>query len=54
MRKLAVWWTSSRKPPGRDSNRTATPGQRSSTAKRAGVSTCMSWRRAAILRLERA
>ena len=36
------------------SNRTATPGQRSSTAKRAGVSTCMSWRRAAILRPARA
>ena len=33
---------------------TATPGQRSSTAKRAGVSTCMSWRRAAILRPARA
>ena len=29
-------------------------GQRSSTAKRAGVSTCMSWQRAAILRPARA
>ena len=27
MRKSAEWWTSSRKPPGRASNRTATPGQ---------------------------
>ena len=26
MRKLAGWWTSSRKPPGPDSNRTAMPG----------------------------
>ena len=54
MRRLAVWWTSSRKPPGLGWNRTATPGQRSSTAKRAGVFTCMSWRRAAILRPARA
>ena len=30
------------------------PGQRSSTAKRAGVCTCMSWRRVAILRPARA
>ena len=42
------------KPPGRGWNRTATPGQRSSTAKRAGGSTCMFWRRAAILRPARA
>ena len=29
MRKLAGWWTSSRRPPGPDSNRTAMPGPRS-------------------------
>ena len=33
MRKMAVWWTSSRKPPGRGLNRTATPGQRFSTVR---------------------
>ena len=45
MRKLAAWWTSSRRPPGRGWNRTATPGRLSSTEKRAVGSTCMSWRR---------
>ena len=44
----------SKKPPGRDWNRTATPGQRSSTAKRARVCTCISWRRGWILRPARA
>ena len=43
-----------RKPHGPDSNRTSTPGRRSSTAKRAVVSTCMFWRRAAIWRQARA
>ena len=54
MRKLAACWTSSRKPPGRGWNRTATPGRLSSTEKRAVGSTCMSWRRAAILKPARA
>ena len=38
VRYRPAWWTSSRKPPGPDLNRTATPGRPSSTAKRAAAS----------------
>ena len=44
-RRSVRWWTSSRRPPGRDWNRTATPGRRCSTAKREEGCTYMYWRR---------
>ena len=54
MRRLVRWWTSSRRRPGPNSNRIATPGLRCSTAKRTGVFTCMSWPRVASWRAARA